>query len=105
MTVLEYLGSQTGYPVPQTTLEAICLKRGIQPNTTFSAETDAIKLAKADMWVWLVQAPNVSQGGISYSFTESEKATFKAWSKAIYTELGQPDTVIGGNYGYQGSRL
>lgn len=106
MTVLESLKSISGYPVPDSTLTDIAVKRGLE----LTGETDAtllasapFLLAKADVLKWISFAPNVSQGGISYSLSDSDKSELRRQANAIYSEL--KDGSYKPQYGYKGDRL
>lgn len=105
-TVFESLKSLSGYPVPQSALIRITVGRGLAISAEATASvlrSQSYRLAEADLMKWLAKAPNVSQGGVSYSFSESEREQFKAEAEAIYEESGegQPSS----QYGYQGENL
>lgn len=105
----EALLGVTGYPVPQRTIEAVARRRGLDLDegaSSASMVTPSFRLCEADLLMWLLRAPNVSQGGQSYNFTDEQRRDFLRRARAIYGELdpGALDT-IGGNYGYKGTRL
>ena len=69
-------------------------------------QSDAFRLATADLWIWLSAAPNISQGGQSYSFNDQQRKEMRDRALAIIDELeeenaGEPQI----KYGYKGSRL
>lgn len=106
-TKLNYLQAVNAYPIPQATLESIALQRGVELDsecTMADTKTDSLLLAKADILSWLANAPSITQGGQSYSFSEEQRTTFLANAKAIYNEVGDSGnkSVV---YGYKGSRL
>jgi hypothetical protein len=106
MTVLESLKSISGYPVPDSTLTDIAVKRGLE----LTGETDAallasapFRLAQADILRWVSFAPSVSQGGISYSLSDLDKEQMRSEANAIYSEL--QDGSYKPKFGYKGDRL
>lgn len=111
MTVLQSLLSVTVYPLPLRTLEEAAARRGIDLAEDASKDvltSAAYNLAVADVLVWLVTAPDVSQGGQSYSFTDEQRAQMLSRARALLAKYA-PDTdaatSTGVVYGYKGSRL
>lgn len=107
-TVLEALKGISAYPVPKYTLVEITTRRGI--HLTDMATPDVLsgkkfRLSRADVLLWLSLAPNIAQGGQSYSFTDEQRMRFRNEAKAIFGELGENGTGGGVTYGYKGSRL
>lgn len=108
MTVLDSLRASSAYPVPQEVVETIVAARGLQPDATLSpdlARSPAYRLAKADLLTWLSGAPDVSQEGISYSFTDEQRKGFRGRAAAIYDDCGDGEDKAGTIYGYKGDRL
>ena len=110
MTIRESLLSVSAYPIPIRTVEAIALKWAIDLNDeadSFIVSSSPYRMAQADLYVWLYGAPNVSQGGQSYSFTSDQRELWKKKAAKIYEELGMEDELssLKGKYGYMGSRL
>ena len=106
-TLLSSLRAVNAYPVPQSFIETAAASRGL--DLTAEITQDALKskeyrLAYADLLMWLSQAPNVSQGGQSYSFDNEQRLKFSNKALAIYDELAE-DNSPKTNYGYKGSRL
>ena len=107
-TVLETLKSVSAYPVPLRTLVETAEKRGVVLTDTATQEAmigKAYKLAKADLLLWLSLAPNIGQGGQSYSFTDEQRQQFRNQAKALYDECGEVSAATKPLYGYKGSRL
>lgn len=105
MNNLEALKSVSNYPVPQRTLDRVAAGRGIilEDETTASLlASDPYRYAEADVMMWLAAAPNISEGGISFSFSQSERDQFVKEASGIYAELGTPKGTI---YGYKGENL
>ncbi len=108
ITILESLKSITGYPIPLSTLQDTAEARGLNLKEEASLEVRAQKsfrLAKADLLFWMSTAPNVSQAGISYNFTDNDRLNFKRQASTIYKDCGEelPGSSI--SYGYKGERL
>lgn len=107
-TILNSLKSITSYPIPRITLETVSVGRELELETEVTVEivkSQNYKLAKADLLMWLSDAPDVSQGGQSYGFTDEQRLKFRNSANAIYGEYedqgGKPKSI----YGYKGSRL
>lgn len=109
MTILESLLAISAYPIPQRTIETVALKRGLDTaaEPTYDIYRDAqYRLATADLMMWLYYAPNVSQGGQSYSLTDAQRAEFRRRAQAIYGELGDEEGANSGiKYGYKGENI
>lgn len=105
-TVRETLKGVSAYPIPENTLDEIASRRDIELSGIATAtvlKSSSYKLAEADLLLWLSLAPNVSQGGQNYSFTDEQRIVFRQRANAIYsmTEPEEVKTV----FGYKGSRL
>lgn len=97
------------YPIPSRTLQEIAARRGlvlIEEATQGVLTTAAFNLAKADALMWLSLAPNVTQGGQSYSFSDEQRLQFRNRANSLYKEFAADDTEKPkAVYGYKGSRL
>lgn len=109
MNVLEALRRLNAYPIPLSELQSICIVRALDADSDATAgvlKSADFKRATADVYLWLSEAPNVSQDGISYSFSEEQRKGFKRRAAVILNALG--DDGLSGTevtYGYKGSRL
>lgn len=107
MTVLQSLQQLNLYPIPDSVIANICEERGVTADSEATAAvrgTSAYRLAMADVYKWLAFAPStVSQGGVTFSISESDKKRFLALANAIYDESEEKQTGV--VYGYKGSRL
>lgn len=106
MKIIESLKTISSYPIPQRTLHRVAVERGLQAEESISAETfksKAYKLAEADLMEWLAKAPNVSEGGVSISLSQSERESLKRDAKAIYNEFGESTNDV--KFGYIGDEL
>lgn len=107
MTVLDSLRSISGYPLSAFALEMAAVSRGLDPDAEITKEiieSDVFRLAKADVLMMLADAPDVTQEGISYSFTDEQRNSFRMSASVIYGECGD-DTASSTLYGYKGDRL
>lgn len=107
-TVLDSLKSINAYPIPLRTLSDTAVCRGLDLTKEATQElmqTADYNLAKADLLLWLSLAPDVSQGGQNYSFTDEQRVQLRNRANALYGkfegENGKKKTI----YGYKGSRL
>lgn len=107
--VIENLKGINAYPIPIRTLIETADKRGLNLDTEATEEVLKGKnynLAKADLLLWLSFAPNISQGGQDYSFTDEQRTQLRNHAKALYKDFdddsGSANKPI---YGYKGSRL
>lgn len=89
LIVSESLKSINAYPIPQETIKEIAERRGIYVSSEITQEDRRFKLAKADVLLWLSLAPNVSQDGISYSFTDEDKRNFRIQARDMYNDCGE----------------
>ena len=107
-TILETLKGVSAYPIPLRTLVETAEKRGVALTDTATQEVmvgKAYKLTKADLLLWLSLAPNIGQGGQSFSFTDEQRQQFRNQAKALYDECGEVSAASKPIYGYKGSRL
>lgn len=109
LTILQSLKSVSGYPIPVDAITDMCEEAGINVETTASPEvrsSKGFKHAKAMVYLWLADAPNVSQGGISYSFNATERQRFRKRAGELLGKIGLDGDCNGGdNYGYMGTDL
>lgn len=108
MTTLEALRGINAYPVPAQTLTEIALTRDLTVSAEATKEVlsgKAYMLARADVLMWLSYAPDIAQGGQSYSFTDEQRRQFRAQAQAIYDEVEEEAAGPQMKYGYKGSRL
>lgn len=105
VTVLESLKSVSSYPVPQATLTRVAGRRGLPLNaeaTVSVLSSQTYRLAEADLMKWLAKAPNVSEGGVSFSFSSDERKSFNSEAESVYAEYGEGEQI---EYGYIGDSL
>lgn len=110
VTIAEALRGLNAYPIPERTLVGIATARGLllaDDATREALRGRAYRLTSADLLVWLSQAPNVSQGGQSYSFTDEQRKALRNQASALYRDLGEDDGTgaAKATYGYKGTNL
>lgn len=104
MTVISSLKALSAYPIPTALIEDALAGAGLLPDEEADSAmrgSKAYKSAKAKVFFFLATAPNVSQGGISYSFTSADKTMFRKMAQALMDEIGEEDGSRV-EYGYQG---
>lgn len=102
MNVLESLESLSTYPVPENTIQAICVSRELDASGTFSLsvrQSKSYELCMADVYTFLSAAPNLSEQDISISGTDKKK--YERMASALYNKHGVTD-LTGFTYGYIG---
>lgn len=107
-TILEAIKGINAYPIPFRAIAEIAIERGVDINeeaTDESLNSKKYKLSVADILLWLSQAPNISQGGQSYSFSDEQRAHFRRRANAIYGDLGEDSSITRPTFGYKGNRL
>lgn len=109
-TVIEALKGINAYPIPRLTLLSIIDNRGLFDGEELTQDilrSAEFKLAQADLFMWLSLAPDVSQGGQTYSFTDEQRMQLRNKANGIYKEY---ETIGVGSapkpiYGYKGNKL
>lgn len=91
MKASKALMSISSYPIPAPVIENIACAAGLEPDTELDPEvrqSDPFRRATAGVYQYLSEAPNVSQAGISYSFSEDERTRFAQRASNILSSLG-----------------
>lgn len=105
---IEALKSINAYPIPLRTLMETSERRDLSLTAEATQEvlqSKAYRLAEADLLLWLSIAPDISQGGQSFSFTDEQRKDFKRQAQGIYDILETSQNARRVTYGYKGSRL
>lgn len=108
-TILEALKGVNAYPVPLRTLIEFAERRGLDLSAEATKEIldgANYNLVVAELLLWLSFAPDISQGGQSFSFSDEQRVQLRNRANALYkefdaTEAGTPKPI----YGYKGNRL
>ena len=107
MTTLEALKGINSYPIPQRTLEEVAARREVVLTAEATVEIlrgRAYNLAYADLLLWLSYAPQITQGGQSYNFTDEQRLQFRNRASELFEEY-EDESARKPRYGYKGSRL
>ncbi len=95
MTISAALKSISNYPIPTSAIENMADEAGIadttQTVTPAIRATASFKRATAYAYRFLADAPNITQGGISYTFSPEERKRFAKRASAILDDLGEGD--------------
>lgn len=108
MNVLQSLKSLSGYPIPLATIQDLADGVEISVDSEATMElrgSKEFKRAKARVYFYLSKAPNVSQGGITYSFSDEDRRRFRQEAESILDEIGDNADELGVTYGYKGEDL
>lgn len=108
MTILQSLKSLTAYPIPSATLQDIAEGCGLSLDGELSPElrsSKEVKRAKARTYAYLITAPNISQNGVSFSFSTEERKHFKKLAASLLNEIGDSTSDLGVKYGYVGENF
>jgi len=91
MKIIDALKSLSNYPIPTSTVVNITEEAGLTATNEADAKTRktaAYKKAKALTYQFLAEAPNISQGGITYKFNKEERDMFAKKASALLDEIG-----------------
>ena len=107
-TISDALRGVNAYPVPPRTLDTLTLRRGLDPDGDATCDvlrSAPFRLCEADLLTWLSLAPDVSQGGQTYSLTDDQREDMRRRAKRLYEEFGEDGDKPKTSYGYKGSQL
>lgn len=115
ITLTNHLQGLNAYPIPKRAIEMIAVKRNTyaEQDVTYRYQDEelqrTVSLCEADVYAWLSMAPDVAQGGQSYSFSDAERAAFRRKANALYRANGEEESVISDGkataFGYKGDKL
>ena len=86
MTVSETLRSINSYTIPTYDLTKTAIKNGKSKEDEITSESVISKeyrLMEADVYAFLAGAPDVTQNGVSFSFTDDQRDWFLSMSYSI----------------------
>lgn len=92
MTLIEDLRTHVEYPLGDNVLESVLIKRELDKDTNQTAiiaRSSSFRGAIADLLVRIINAPNISEGGVSISLSDKDKMLKVA--NSIYLEIGEPE--------------
>lgn len=94
LNVSQSLQAISLYPINPITLENICEENDIAPDadcTSRLRKSTEYKRAKAAVYQYLADAPNVNEAGAAYNLTDEQRADFKRKAAALLAETGDAD--------------
>lgn len=109
MTVVQSLRSLSAYPIPLSTVIEIAESTGMCHDTEMQPEirqSREFRKAQALVYIFLSEAPNVTQNGISFSLSAEERRRLRTRGESILEDLCD-DTATGATpeFGYMGEDL
>ncbi len=106
MTLSDYLRGLSNYPLSEEALQSILSKRGLDGKST-TTDDKLLCLVTADLYSWVALAPDISQGGQSYSLSDNIREYYRRRANELYREADEPESVLEEHprYGYKGDRL
>ena len=105
MTVKETLLAISPYPIPEASLEAFGTEVGLGLEDEAGGDVRALNGAKARLYFWLATTPNVSEGGVSISFSAADKALFLKKARWYAEQAGEDGLIPAASYGYKGENI
>ena len=107
MTIAEALISLNSFPIPDDTIEKICIDRGLakdDPYTITIGVSEAYELASADVYFWLHGTPNVVEQAVGINQAIIIKQNFLSIANAIYNKYDD-EKQTGNTYGFVGDEF
>lgn len=109
MKAIEALQTINAYPIPAEVVIALSAECGLDYEATIDSDvmqSGPYNRVKGRLYLWLAEAPNVTQAGISFSFSERERKTLKNKGNALLSSVGEDlQSTTGEQYGYMGESL
>lgn len=102
MTLAEWLGGITAFPVPLSALASIMLRRGVGKNALYSElDERAVRLCEADLYKWIASSAS-RRGAVSdsdngwshsdggWSVSAADRTYYLRLANSIYDEYDEP---------------
>ena len=106
MTVRESLLAISNYPIPDAFLQSIGDEVGLDiTQDLLDTPTVSLNRVRARAYLFLAMAPNISEGGVSISFTAAEKKYFLDLARRYADLAGETGLFPGPAYGYKGQNI
>lgn len=106
MTAREILSAISSYPFPVDFIESIGKEVGLELDYNIEdIPAKALNGAKARLYLFLATAPNVSEGGVSISYTSTERSYFMNLARRFAALAGDANLVPGTAFGYKGQDI
>lgn len=107
MTIEQALTSLSQYPIPSAFVDTMLMRIGLSGQETFTQEvanSREFKAAKAEVYLYLMTAPSVSENGFTISLDSTAKTTYRELYEQLQSELGA-SSALEVDYGYKGEDL
>lgn len=110
MTILRSLQCLSAYPIPVDVMSDILLSCGLYSEDNFDAdmlESKSYIIAKSKVYEYLFTAPNVSENGINFSFSDSQRDYFHSMAQMLRRKAGVEEASLANGvvFGYKGEDL
>lgn len=106
MTTLDALKAISSYPIPQSTIKMVAVRRGLDLTAEITQEVLTSKeyiRAEADIKIFLSKAPNISEAGITFNFSPEDRRAMRSEATKALNENGEPTQSV--TFGYKGENL
>lgn len=106
MTLRETLSAISPYPLPADLLGSVGREVGVNLDDDMTAiPVTSFYKAEARVYMFLATMPNISEGGVSISFTAQDKSLFLSMARRLAAMAGDKTLVSGVAYGYKGEDI
>ena len=105
MKIADSLRAINLYPINPLTVENIAEECGLNAREEITASvraSNSYKRAKAKVYQYLAEAPQVTEAGATYNFTDAEREAFRRKAQTLLDEAGAEDADAGIEVGYLG---
>jgi len=105
MKISKALQSISLYPLTTSSVSVIATECGLDPEAEVTAVllgSKAYKRAKSQVYQYLSEAPNVTEGGATYSFSEDERKEFRKKALQLLSEIDDDEANAETECGYFG---
>lgn len=98
MNILQSLKSLSAYPIPTLTVQDIAERASLDAQADASKDiraSKAFKRARAYIYIYLSEAPDVTQQGVTFSFTDEDRKRFLRKANGLLEEIGETEYTTG----------
>lgn len=104
MTIIDSLQAISLYPITRSALLSIAIECNLDGQDTMTTELynhKDYKRAKAKVYKLLSEAPDVTEAGATYGFTDTERKAFERKANELLNQVGDM-ADCNADYGYFG---
>jgi hypothetical protein len=105
ITIQQALISLNSFPIPNDQIEKVTIDRGLTLTGNYTqtvGESEAFRLASADIYYWLANAPSIVEQEVGVNQAIAIKKQLLELAMAIYGEYDDPK-FVGETYGLRES--